>query len=108
MNWKAAMAQLERVRHGDSESTIIHEPKKLTTNASPTMEHYLRGIQYHLYCNFTNTELWYIYLGCSRVALRYEKVLGEIGCLQPCVYLSHHILVAYDESHDERQRNMVV
>ncbi|ONI00155.1 hypothetical protein PRUPE_6G070900 [Prunus persica] len=38
------MAQLERVqRHGDSETTTTHEPKKLTTSTSPTMEHYLRG-----------------------------------------------------------------
>ncbi|KAM1998938.1 uncharacterized protein LOC126591136 isoform X2 [Malus sylvestris] len=38
------MAQLERPqRHGDSESTIIHEPRKLTATQSPTMEQYLRG-----------------------------------------------------------------
>lgn len=44
-----SMAQLERLqRHGDSETTTTHEPKKLTTSTSPTMEHYLRGIRCHL------------------------------------------------------------
>lgn len=37
------MAQLERPqRHGDVETTMTSEQRKLATN--PTMEHYLRGI----------------------------------------------------------------